>query len=157
MAAKPTKKDGESPLSSTEAQISSTEAQIIAGLPFDSEKAATILGLKITGQWTRTSYRSLAAQWGITGEAVSQLAAKIDAGLQQLHDKQPARRLVVHQLLLALRELNNVTDHAKRIALRVKVASELAKVTGLVKSTVLQMGGGGLPPPLTDDALKGSP
>lgn len=139
-----------------EQALSGTEAQIIAGLPFDSEKAATILGLKITGQWTRTSYRSLAAQWGITGEAVSQLAAKIDAGLQQLHDKQPARRLVVHQLLVALTELSLVTDAAKRIALRVKVASELAKVTGLVKPTVLKLGGEP-PPPLTDDALKGSP
>lgn len=151
MVAKPPK----SAQNTGEHALSSTEAQIIAGLPFDSEKAATILGLKITGQWTRTSYRSLAAQWGITGEAVSQLAAKIDAGLQQLHDKQPARRLVVHQLLVALTELSQVTDAAKRIALRVKVASELAKVTGLIKFNLPPGSNAGVPPALTDDALKG--
>ena len=130
------------------------QSETLAGLPFASEKAATVLGLKITGQWTRTTRRDLSSQWACTPENVDKVASAVDEFLVTLAGKEPTRRLVVHQLLLALRELNEVTDPTKRIALRVKVASELAKVTGLVKSTVLQMGGG-LPPPLTDDALKG--
>ena len=133
------------------------QSEALAGLPFASEKAAFVLGLKITGQWTRTTRRDLSAQWACTPENVDKVAAAVDEFLLRLAGEEPTRRLVVHQLLLALRELNDVNDAAKRIALRVKVASELAKVTGLVKSTVLQMAGGGPPPALTDDLLKGSP
>lgn len=133
------------------------QSEALAGLPFASEKAAVVLGLKVTGQWTKTTRRDLAAQWSCTPENVDKVAAAVDAFLLRLAGEEPTRRLVVHQLLLALRELNDVTDHAKRIALRVKVASELAKVTGLVKSTVLRLGGDGPPPALTDDLLKGSP
>lgn len=134
------------------------EAEVVAlpGLPVSGGKAAAILGLKLTGQWHHRSASILAHQWRTSDDWVRQLSVRVDEALQQLHDKQPARRLVVHQLLVALTELSLVTDAAKRIALRVKVASELAKVTGLVKPTVLKLGGEP-PPPLTDDALKGSP
>lgn len=131
-------------------------SEALAGLPFASEKAATVLGLKVTGQWTRTTRRDLSAQWACTPENVDRVAAAVDAFLLHLAGEEPTRRLVVHQLLLALRELNEITDATKRVALRVRVAGELAKVTGLVKSAVLQMAAeGGPPPALTDDALKG--
>lgn len=131
-------------------------SEALAGLPFASEKAATVLGLKVTGQWTRTTRRDLSAQWACTPENVDKVAAAVDAFLLHLAGEEPTRRLVVHQLLLALRELNEITDATKRVALRVRVAGELAKVTGLVKSAVLQMTAEGAPPALTDDALKGS-
>lgn len=105
----------------------------LVGLPLAGERAATILGLKLTGLWARGSCTSLGAQWGITGEAVGQLAAQVDAVLEQLAGEGAHRRLVIHQLLLALSECDKINDPAKRVAARVKVAAELAKVTGLVK------------------------
>jgi hypothetical protein len=134
-----------------EATQSADISAVIVGLPFDSEKAATILGLKVSGQWTRTTYRSLAARWGVTPEAVGQTAAKVDAVLQQLHADNPARRLAIHQLLHALVEVETVLDPAKRIPLRVKIVAELSKVTGIVKSTFALTPSGGL----SLDALKG--
>lgn len=135
-----------------EATQSADISALLVGLPFDSEKAATILGLKVSGQWTRTTYRSLAAQWGVTPEAVGQVATKVDAVLHQLHADNPARRLVVHQLIHALVEVETIPDPVKRIPIRVKVVAELSRVTGLVKSTfTLPSAAGGL----TLDALKG--
>lgn len=139
----------------TSCSPSSVEAKPIPGLPFASEKAATVLGLKVSGLWTRHSRRDLSAQWGCSPEAVDQVAVKVDAILQHLAGSEPTRKLVVHQLLLALRELDQVHDPAKRIALRVKVVSELSKVTGLVK-TVLHSLPGAAPQALTDQLLGAS-
>lgn len=124
----------------------------LAGLPVAGERAATILGMKLAGIWHRGSCRSLGAQWGITGEAVGQLAAGVDQVLEQLAGKEPTKRLVMHQLLLALSECDQILDPAKRSAARVKVCAEISKVTGLVKGTTIQLPGP--PPPLTDGALK---
>lgn len=144
-------KRGEVVAKEGEAARSADISAVIVGLPFDSEKAATILGLKVSGQWTRTTYRSLAARWGVTPEAVGQVATKVDAVLHQLHADNPARRLAIHQLLHALVEVETILDPAKRIPLRVKIVAELSKVTGLVKSGLSFTPSGGL----TLDALKG--
>lgn len=125
----------------------------VPGLPLAGERAAAILGMKIAGHWHRGSASSLAAQWCITEQAVGQLAAQVDAALEQLAGKEPARRLVMHQLLLALSECDQIGDPAKRVAARAKVCAEISKVTGLVKATTLNLGGAP-PPPLTDGALR---
>lgn len=130
-----------------------TEVIALAGLPVAGERAATILGLKISGQWHRRSASSLAAQWRTDDDYVRQLAAQVDAALEQLAGKEPTKRLVMHQLLLALTECDQITDAAKRVASRAKVCAEIAKVTGLVKATTLNLGGAP-PPPLTDGALR---
>jgi len=108
------------------------EAVPLAGLPLAGERAATVLGLKLTGLWHRGSCDSLAAQWGVTGEAVRLVAVQVDAALAALAGKEPPRRLVMHQLLLALSEVDQIADPSKRVAARRAVAAEIAKVNGLV-------------------------
>jgi hypothetical protein len=127
------------------------DARVIPGLPVASEKAAIVLGLKLAGVWTPGHRRIMAAQWGCTPEAVDQVSEKVDAVLARIIGDDPTRRLVVSQLLLALREVETVADPAKRIPLRVKVVAELAKVTGIVKSSFALTPSGGL----SLDALKG--
>lgn len=124
----------------------------VPGLPLAGERAAAILGMKIAGHWHRGSASSMAAQWCITEQAVGQLAAQVDAALEQLAGKEPPRRLVMHQLLLALTECDQIPDPSKRVAARAKVCSEISKVTGLVKGTTISLGAP--PPPLTDGALR---
>lgn len=129
----------------------SEDVRAIPGLPLVSEKAAIVLGLKLAGVWTPGHRRTMAAQWGCTPEAVDQVSEKVDTVLARIVGDDPTRRLVIHQLLLALREVELVADPAKRIPLRVKVVAELSKVTGLVKSGLSFTPSGGL----TLDALKG--
>lgn len=133
---------------------SESEAELISlpGLPVAGEKAATILGLKLTGQWHHRSAASLAAQWNTSDTWVRQVSERVDAALEQLSGKEPPRRLVIHQLLLALSECDQIADPAKRVAARAKVCGEIAKVTGLVKGTTFAFGGP--PPPLSDEALR---
>lgn len=143
-----------------EAQKAPTEgrdkAEVVplAGLPVAGERAATILGLKLTGQWDRYSAGSLGARWGTDGEWVRTIAAQVDEALEQLAGKEPPKRLVMHQLLLALSECDQIPDPAKRVAARAKVCAEIAKVTGLVKSPTLQLPGA--PPAVTAAALRGA-
>lgn len=148
---KPRKGTGKAGLNPPEDQ---GEAEVIAlaGLPVAGERAAVILGLKLTGQWHRRSASSLAAQWRTDDDYVRQLAAQVDAALEQLAGKEPPRRLVMHQLLLALTECDQIGDPSKRVAARAKVCSEISKVTGLVKGTTISLGAP--PPPLTDGALR---
>lgn len=131
-----------------------TAAEVISlpGLPLTGEQAAAVLGLKLTGQWHHRTATSLAAQWGTSDTWVRQLAVRVDEALEQLAGREPTRRLVMHQLLLALSEVDQITDAAKRVAARVKVCGEIAKVTGLVKGATFTLGGP--PPPLTDEALR---
>ncbi|MBK9073248.1 MAG: hypothetical protein IPL79_19945 [Myxococcales bacterium] len=151
MMGKGAAKRGEVVAKEGEATNRRTSAPPRLGLPFVSEKAATVLGLKLSGQWTPDHVPDLAARWGCTPEAVGQVATKVDAVLHQLHADNPARRLAIHQLLHALVEVETILDPAKRIPLRVKVVAELSKVTGLVKSGLSFTPSGGL----TLDALKG--
>lgn len=134
-----------------------SEAEVIAlaGLPVAGEKAALVLGMKLTGQWTYTSASSLARRWNTSDNWVRQLAARVDEALEQLAGKEPARRLVMHQLLLALSEVDQIADAAKRVAARAKVCAEIAKVTGLVKGNAFQLPS--LPTPLSDQLLEGTP
>ena len=127
------------------------EARPIAGIPLASEKAAYILGLKLSGVWNSNHRNKLAAEWGCTPDGVDKVAEKVNAVLARIIGDDPTRRLVVSQLLLALREVETVADPAKRIPLRVKVVAELSKVTGLVKSSFSLTPSGGL----SLDALKG--
>ena len=108
------------------------EVMPVPGLPLAGQKAATVLGLKLTGQWSRRSAPTLAGQWQVTTEAVCQVAAQVDAALEALAGKEPPRRLVMHQLLLALSEVDQIADPSKRVAARRAVAAEIAKVNGLV-------------------------
>lgn len=125
----------------------------LAGLPLAGERAAAILGLKLTGQWHRHSASTLAAQWGAKTDLVYQLAIQVDETLEKLTGKEPSRKLVLHQLLLALSEVDQISDLPKRVAARVKVAAEIAKVTGLVTKGFPFPGQGEPPPPLTKEAL----
>lgn len=128
---------------------------VVPGLPLEGEKAAEVLGLMLTGQWTKHTRQSLAARWGVTPEAVDKVSDRVGSLLKALTADEPTKRLVMHQLLLALRELDGVKDDAKRIALRVKVCAEIAKVTGLVKGNAFQLPS--LPAPLSDQLLEGTP
>jgi hypothetical protein len=127
-------------------------AVLIPGVQFASERHAAIMGLKLAGLWHRGSCVSLAAQWGTTGEAVGIMADKVDQVLEQLVSKDPTRRLVLHQLLLALSEANQIEDVGKRVFARVRVVGELAKVTGLVKNGATFIAGGF--PSLSDESLQ---
>lgn len=127
----------------------------LPGLPVVGARAAVVLGLKLTGQWNRRTASTLAAQWAISSEAVYQTAAEVDAHLDALMGKEPARRLVVHQLLLALRECDQVVDPAKRIAARKSVTAELSKVMGVVTKGPMFMLSN--PGPLSAADLRGKP
>jgi hypothetical protein len=129
------------------------DARPIAGIPLASEKAAYILGLKLAGVWNSNHRNKLAVAWGCTPDGVDKVAEKVNAVLARIIGDDPTRRLVVSQLLLALREVEQVADPARRIPLRVKIVAELSKVTGIVKATLVNLPGLSPPPPLSDDLL----
>lgn len=120
-----------------------TEAEVLAdmspmaGLDVTGDRQAVVLGLKLAGRWHRRSASTLARQWGTSSDLVHQVAAEVDRALEAITSQQPARKLVLHQLLLALRECDLIDDIAKRIASRVKVAAEISRVCGLAPKTPL--------------------